>query len=222
MLDFPEFSAIIFDLDGLILDTEPTYFAAWEGALEMMGYADSRVFCHSLTGLSYSAISQKLYDAYGDAFDLARFSRLSSENWRAIVNTDGIAIKPGFDDLMLAIERFNLPYCLATNSMGPKARDCLKLAGLEELFSIILSREQVEFGKPDPAIYLMAAQCLELAPEQCLVLEDSLPGVQAAARAGAKIAYIPSDPIDPEASRLADRQFETLAPLAEIILRKFS
>lgn len=221
MLEFPDFSAVIFDLDGLVLDTEPTYFAAWGQALQSMGYGNAKALCQSWVGLAYSSIVRDLLDTYGEDFDLQRFEHLSSECWYGFVALDGIPIKPGFHAILAIIQQANIPYCLATNSMGVNARECLGLAGLADVFPAILSRDLVKHGKPDPDIYLKAAHCLNVTIDQCLVLEDSYPGVLAASRAGAMIAYIPSSAPEPQAADLANWQFTDLQQLAENIRIRF-
>lgn len=222
MSTFPDFSAVIFDLDGLIIDTEPTYFAAWEYALETMGYANAREFCHTLTGMAYSAITAKILVTYGDDFDLDYFAELSSQSWEREIAANGITIQPGFQALIGLLRQLNVPYCVATNSLGAKARRNLALAGLAEVFSIVIARDQVRQGKPDPEIYLKAAQAVGCDIRTCLVLEDSYPGILAAYRAGALVAYIPSNAPEEQATALASWQFDDLCQLTEIIQAKFS
>jgi len=91
-----------------------------------------------------------------------------------------------------------IPYCLATNSRAINAYECLELAGIKDLFSIIITRDDVQQGKPSPDIFLKAAELLQVPITQCLVLEDSHAGIVAAYRAGAFSVFVPStEPIDP-------------------------
>lgn len=188
----PDFKAVIFDLDGLVLDTEPTYLQAWQTAAEAMGYALPHGFLQSLSGLHGQAVEQALLAHCGQLFDLQAFYRLSSEHWWAFVQKHGIAQKSGFAPLIARLEQWRIPFCLATNSLAANARACLALAGLATTFSIIISRDDVKHGKPAPAIFLKAAQALDCPVGQCLVLEDSLIGVAAAQAAGAVTVFVPS------------------------------
>lgn len=192
MNKLPDFTAVIFDLDGLVLDTESTYIMAWQQAAEVMGYDFSRLSAQTLSGLHYQAVVEILLATFGADFDLVKFNRLSGECWRDYVQQHGITRKPGFDELLAVIKQYNIPFCLATNSAEMNARECLALAGLEQTFSVIISRDDVKQGKPAPDIFLTAAQRLQQPIKQCLVLEDSLVGIAAAQAAGAIPVFIPS------------------------------
>jgi HAD superfamily hydrolase (TIGR01509 family) len=192
MLKIANFSAVIFDMDGLVLDTESIYFIAWQQAAAMMGYRLSDAFCFSLSGHNGQAIRQKLLLECGKDFDLPRFNELASKVWRNHINRNGIAIKHGFNELLAFIVEQQLPYCLATNSRTANALECLEVAGLTDIFTTIISRDDVEQSKPAPDIFLKAADCLQVSIQQCLVLEDSHTGIVAAKLAGAFAVFIPS------------------------------
>jgi beta-phosphoglucomutase-like phosphatase (HAD superfamily) len=202
---FNDFSAVIFDMDGLVLDTEVTYFAAWQQAAKKMGYEFSDVFCQSFSGLHYMDIEQKLISVCGADFNLPAFNRLSGFFWREHVYDHGINIKQGFNQLLEFIVQQQIPYCLATNSLATNAYECLELAGIRQAFSIIITRDDVEHGKPSPDIFLKAAELLNVRANKCLVLEDSYSGIEAASRAGTFSIYVPStEPVDHLALELCD------------------
>jgi beta-phosphoglucomutase-like phosphatase (HAD superfamily) len=206
------FSAVIFDMDGLVLDTETTYFIAWQHAAKAMGYALSKAFCLSLSGLHYKEIELKLIAWYGADFNLQVFNHLSGIFWREQVNAHGISIKHGFIELLEFIVQQQIPYCLATNSRAVNAYECLELAGIKDAFSTIITRDDVEHGKPAPDIFLKAAELLQVSISQCLVLEDSYAGIEAASRAGAFSVFVPStEPVDPMAVELCDLMMIDLA-----------
>lgn len=218
MLKLADFSAVIFDMDGLVLDTESTYSIAWQQAASVMGYAFSTEFCLSLSGLHYQDIELKLLDTCGGEFDLKAFNRLSGECWRDHVKCHGIKIKHGFTGLLDVLIRQNMPYCLATNSRTVNALECLELAGISEVFSIIVTRDHVQRGKPEPDIFLQAAKLLQVDINRCLVLEDSHAGIVAASRAGAVSVLIPSTAqVDPLTIELCDLMVADLAQLAGFI-----
>ncbi len=217
MIKLPNFSAVIFDLDGLVLDTESTYFAAWQEAATMMGHHCSDAFCRSLSGLQYADVEHRLRVMYGEDFNLQVFASLSAQCWRRIVKHRGIAVKPGVRQLLALLTHKQIPFALATNSPLVNARECLALAGLEGVFEILIAREQVQHGKPAPDIFFIAAQRLKYPIKQCLVLEDSYNGVLAAYRAGAHIIYIPSNPIETQAEPLATCRLNNLIALADLI-----
>ena len=212
MLNLNDLSAVIFDMDGLVLDTESTYFAAWQQSAIVMGYSLSDAFCLSLSGLHYKEIELKLLACCGAEFNLDTFARLSGIFWREQVNAHGIKIKHGFTELLEFIVQQQIPYCLATNSSAVNAVECLEFAGIRELFATIITRDDVEHGKPAPDIFLKAAELLQVPISRCLVLEDSYAGIEAASRAGAFSVLIPSTkPVDSMAIALCDRMMIDLA-----------
>ena len=213
-----DFSAVIFDMDGLVLDTESTYSIAWQQAAVAMGYHFSEDFCVSLSGLHYKDIELKLIEYCGIEFNLQTFNRLSDDFWRDYVNVHGIKIKHGFTELLELLIRQKIPYCLATNSRGLNALECLELAGIKDIFSIIITRDHVQHGKPEPDIFLKAAERLCVDIRRCLVLEDSHAGIVAASRAGAVSVFIPSiAQVDPLTVELCDLMVSDLIQLGHAI-----
>ncbi len=213
-----DFSAVIFDMDGLVLDTESTYSIAWQQAASAMGYDFSEDFCLSLSGLHYPDIELKLLAYCGAEFNLQTFNRLSGECWRDHVNIHGINIKYGFAGLLDLLIKQNIPYCLATNSRTVNALECLELAGIKDVFSIIISRDHVQNGKPEPDIFLKAAELMQVDISRCLVLEDSHAGIVAASRAGAVSVFIPSiAQVDPLTVELCNLMMDDLAQLTHAI-----
>ena len=198
-------SAIIFDMDGLVLDTESTYCTAWQKASADMGQPFTPAFCLSMSGLHSHDIEKKLIDFCPSVFDLNHFFNLSSRYWRNSVYQHGIPIKKGFFNLLSTIQANNVDFCLATNSRKINALECLALAGLKQTFSPIITRDDVHQGKPAADIFLKAAQLMNKPSNQCIVIEDSLTGIQAAVNAKMSSIYIPSVlPADCTATALAD------------------
>lgn len=205
MTKLRDFSAVIFDLDGLVLDTESTYQVAWQQAAALMGYTLSTDYCKTLAGMAGAEIELKLQFFCGADFDLLLFRQLSGVCWREFVQEHGIRIKLGFTELLDYLVQQQTPYCLATNSRLLNAQECLRLAGLADVFSLMITRDDVQKPKPDPEIFLMAADLLQVPIYQCLVFEDSPSGVLAASRSGAKVVMVPSiEVVAPEVLALCD------------------
>jgi len=222
MNKIPNFSAIIFDMDGLVLDTEMTYVIAWKKAAKEMGCEFSDKFCLSMSGLHYQAVEQKLIDQWGIGFDLQQFGLLSGQYWREYVEQFGIPVKKGFFTLVEKLKAHDIPFCLATNSKKSNALECLLLANIENVFSIIIARDDVKQGKPAADIFLLAAKILKQPISQCLVIEDSATGIEAASNALAPSVFIPSVlPYDAVIAKQADCLFNDLDELAEIIMSKY-
>ena len=148
----------------------------------------------------------------GADFNLQAFNQLSGIFWREHVNAHGINIKHGFTQLLEFIVQQQIPYCLATNSRAVNAYECLELAGIKDVFSTIITRDDVQYGKPAPDIFLKAAELLQVPISQCLVLEDSHAGIVAASSAGAFSVFVPStEPVDPLTVELCDVMMIDLA-----------
>ncbi|MCK5354588.1 MAG: HAD family phosphatase [Methyloprofundus sp.] len=194
MTKLPDFNAVIFDLDGLILDTESTYCRAWQQAADQLGYHISDEFCVSLSGLPFSLVEVKLAEYFSATFPFKEFYRLSSDIWRKRVKREGIAVKKGVHELVQRLQQREIPYCLATNSPELNARECLKYAAVDHLFTRMVCRDHVPSPKPAPDLFLQAARVLGQAIEDCIVVEDSLTGLLAASRAQAFSVLVPSVP----------------------------
>ena len=218
MPNLKDFSAIVFDLDGLVLDTEGSYFAAWKMAAAQMGFELEDTFLKCLSGLHYQAVKQAIATHCGEGFDVDEFTQRSGLCWHQHVQLTGIDVKPGFYELMDWVKRQSIPFCLATNSHSDNARQCLALAHIHGIFDTIIGREQVKQGKPAPDIFNYAADRLNAPIQTCLVLEDSLTGIKAAKSAGAISVFIPSClPANREAVQLADYTLESLVQLLGLL-----
>jgi beta-phosphoglucomutase len=191
MIKGVNFSAVILDLDGLILDTEKTYRIAWQSALELMGYSFPTDFYQGLCGLQYEAIEQFFLEQCGANFNVRIFRKISAEQWHEYVGLEGIAVKVGAFDLLTALTERQIPYCLATNSLRENAERNLEIAGIGHLFLNKVTRDQVKQGKPAPDIFLLAAKLMGYPVAQCLAVEDSIVGIEAAQIAGAIPIWIP-------------------------------
>ncbi|CAA9891391.1 HAD-superfamily hydrolase, subfamily IA, variant 3 [Candidatus Methylobacter favarea] len=216
MLKSADFSAVVFDMDGLVLDTEAGYILAWRQAAGAMGYELPEHAWRSLSGLHYAELKQKLITWYGPGFNLEEFNQTAGRFWREQVNSHGIEVKHGFRELLEVITEQKIPFCLATNSLEGNARECLDLAGLKDIFSTIIARNHVQHAKPEPDIFLKAAALLHVEINRCLVIEDSHAGIEAASRAGAFSVFIPSVfPVNPLTADLCDLLMNDLAQLAD-------
>ena len=212
----PHFSAIIFDMDGLVLDTETTYCTAWQSASAEMGAMFTQEFCLSMSGLHAEEVEQRLLNFCGADFNLAHFYHLSGKYWRNNVYQQGIPVKKGFFELLDSINKKEIPFCLATNSREKNTLECLELANISTVFHHIITRDHVENAKPAPDSFLLAAKTLSQPIVQCLVLEDSTTGIQAALNAGAPSVFIPSTmPVDTETAKSANLVLNDLGELTQ-------
>lgn len=180
----PAFQAVILDMDGLLLDSEATYCEAWRRAAADAGHRLETAFLESLFGRHADAVVEALTAQLGPDFEQAAFFAAAERHWFALINVSGIPRMPGAEALLDLLRRRGIPYALATNSDGPYARLCLERSGLSPAFPVVVTRDQVPLGKPEPDVFLEAARRLDVDPADCLVLEDSETGLLAAGAAG--------------------------------------
>lgn len=187
----PPFRAVVMDMDGLALDTEATYCAAWQNAASELGFDLALDFCQGLFGRHADDVKRALSEACGHQLDLHAFHASAERHWRASLETKGIAKMTGLDRLLRTLQARGLPYALATNSDQPYAHLCLHAAGALAQFPVVVTRDQVANGKPEPDVFLEAARRLGIPASNCLALEDSPTGLSACVGAGMIPVWIP-------------------------------
>lgn len=181
------FKGVIFDMDGLMLDTEPIYRSSLQQAAEELGYGFPDDLYHSFIGRSIPDWRDRLMQIFGA--DYPHFRDRRRHLWECHIRERGVAQKAGLAELLDQLDENQLLKGIATSSSRSDAVFCLR--DLANRFDAIVTGDEVKRGKPAPDIFLLAAQRLALEPEQCLVLEDSEPGAQAALDADMSVIMIP-------------------------------
>lgn len=186
------FRAVIFDMDGTLLDSERLVVEAGMATLARMGLPPRRDALLAMVGTVGNHADAALRAAFGPAFDIALFE----QTWREVAAGafDGpIPLRPGVIDLLDHLDRLALPRALATNSHTLSARRHLAAAGIGGYFDPvhIHGRDRVRHPKPAPDLFLHAARALGIPPAACLVFEDSDPGTEAALAAGMTVVQVP-------------------------------
>ena len=179
--------AVVFDLDGTLIDSEALVREAHFAACDQFGYAMSDAQFLSLVGMHREANDALLKQFYGEHFPLEDFIAAT----RAHVGDRTAALKPGALELMDALDEMALPYGLATSSRPPWVDRHFAAHGLTNRFRAVVTRLDCVEGKPHPEPYIKAAAALGAAPEFTLALEDSHPGVRSAHAAGCMTVMIP-------------------------------
>lgn len=184
-------AAIVLDMDGTMLDTEPLYKAAWQRAAADLGCAIDDAFYLRLVGRSIADGEAELAQRFGASFQLADFRLRWPELWRARVEAEGIPTKPGLVDLLTWVDERHMPVAVATSSDRDYATFSLRRAGLAGRFTTVVTGDEVDEGKPAPDIYLEAARRLGVDPAHAIAIEDSDAGTLAGHRAGMSVLLIP-------------------------------
>lgn len=186
----PDFSGVLLDMDGLVLDSEVTYVEAWENAALELGHPLEPGFARSLFGRHAGDVAFEFKKFFGPGFDAEVFFRLAERHWFKGIEENGVAPMPGITQLLSCLQERGIPYALATNSDRPYADLCLERSGLLTAFPLTIARDEVKRGKPEPDLFLGAAKLLGLPASNCLVLEDSEAGLDAAKASGAVAVLI--------------------------------
>lgn len=181
--------AVLFDMDGLMLDSERAMLETWrEAALAEAIDADDAVWL-SMVGMHDRASFAMLVEAFGE--DAATRLRDASYRLYDARVAAGLPRKHGLIELLDLLDAHGVPKAVATSTRRERALAKLAASGLIDRFAVIVTGSDVEHPKPAPDIYLLAARELGVDPAHCLVLEDSEPGVRAALAAGATPIQVP-------------------------------
>jgi beta-phosphoglucomutase-like phosphatase (HAD superfamily) len=209
--------AILFDMDGVLMDSEPLHLRATQFALgERAGYTerDNRSF-FGVTDAEMFRILRILFNLDPSTDDLVRKKR---ERLVALVRAEGRGL-PGVPEIPLRFREAGFRLGLVSASARPIIDTILETVGLRRAFETIVSGDEVARGKPAPDGYLMAARRLAVDPERCFVVEDTRNGVLAAKAAGMTVAAVPSSASDHEDFSPADLVLPSLEALPKVLER---
>ena len=183
--------AVIFDMDGLMFDTERVAGEGMSEALRRQGFEANEALLRDLLGINTEDTLRVLSAHTGGWLDAARALADTDAYIEAYIMTRGTPVKPGLAALLDALDAHRLPRAIASSSpMGRILRN-VELAGFAGRFDVVISGDDVARGKPEPDIFLAAAKALGVAPEHCMTLEDSPNGIEAAKRAGMMAVMVP-------------------------------
>lgn len=182
---------VIFDMDGLILDTEKLLLRFWCEAAAEMGYAMKREHALSIRSLAAKYAQAKLQEYFGADFNYQKVRARRKELMNSYIEEYGIETKQGIRELLIFLKEHGYKISVATATDLERTQRYLKSVDLLQYFDKIVCASMVENGKPEPDIYIRAAKELELLPENCIALEDSPNGILSAYRAGCMPVMVP-------------------------------
>jgi HAD superfamily hydrolase (TIGR01509 family) len=182
--------AVIFDLDGLMVDSEKLALRAWNDLLGPSGIQLSEAQYHHLIGRAHTESVQYVIEQTG--VDIP-FEVLDQDFWRRLTQLIGqdLSPMPGLIPLLQELHHLGVPLAVASNSLLAYVQKALERTGVRGFFSCVIGVDQVARPKPAPDVYLAAAECLEMSPADCLAIEDSQSGSSAALAAGMACVLIP-------------------------------
>lgn len=205
--------AVLFDMDGLIFDTESIYKLSWQDAARKQGLEMSDEFYQQFIGVQDPECERMLAAHFADQIDMSRYCSDRDEHFHSL-REKGITFKPGFAELFANIKSRGLKTAIVTSSHRPEVEHNFRNSDYLSQFDVAITAEDVAKGKPNPDCYVMAYQALHVDAEDCIVLEDSNNGVRAGLDAGCQVVMVP-DLLPPQKQYLD--QVTIIAQLSEVI-----
>jgi HAD superfamily hydrolase (TIGR01509 family) len=208
-------SAVIFDMDGVIFDTERIAAQSWRMAEKEFGIKVDEAFLKSLLGVTCTDARPVFEKYFGNAEVGVRISDWRHQWIQEKYEKDGIPIKKGVREIFRFLKEEGIPKALATSSNRQFTESYFKLAKLELSFDYIITGDLLAHGKPDPEIYLKAAEGLKKDIHSCMVIEDSLVGVQGGIASGAMTVMVPD--LIPPTPEITEKAFSVQKSLLDVI-----
>lgn len=212
--------AVLFDMDGIMFDTEKIMSDGWQEAARQLGFVLTDQQMNQMRGSSKARNTALFKEWYGEKVDYEEGCRIRSKYQEDYIATHSLPEKPGLHELLQWLKEQGIPAAVATSTSREDAQRYWKLAGISSLLSASICGDEVVHSKPDPEIFLKAAAKLGVPIENCLVLEDSINGLRAAKSAGALSCMVPDlTPYTPELAPVCDHVCKNLLECIPLIQR---
>ena len=211
----PNIRGVLFDMDGLVLDTEKLYTRFWMEACRFYGFPMTREQALRMRSANSRLSAQNLYEFFGPGADYQQCRAKRIELMDRFIEENGVDPKPGITELLDYLAEKGIAAAITSSAPMERIRQHLGSRGLDVRFDRLCSGHDLPNGKPAPDIYLFGAASLGLRPEECLALEDSPVGVESAWRANCHAVVIP-DQDQPEQETLS-RCFAKADSLLDVI-----
>ena len=211
----PVVRGVLFDMDGLVLDTEKLYTRFWMEACHFYGFPMTREQALRMRAANSKLSEANLHEFFGPGADYRTIRNKRIELMDAFIAEYGVEPKAGVFELLDHLRGRGIPAAITSSSPMDRIREHLGSIGLLHRFEKICSGYDVPWGKPAPDIYLKGAAVLGLRPEECLALEDAPLGIESAFRAGCIPVMVPDQ--DQPDERTEQMLFAKADSLADVI-----
>lgn len=215
----PEFQAIIFDMDGLMVDSEPVARRGWEIVLASYGRELDQQTYERMVGRRLEESAAIVIETYDLLLSPERLAQIKEAEMKKLW-ASGLPVMPGLHQLVDYLDKRNIPWGVATSSRRHYALDVLAQLRITNSCKAVAAGNEVKHGKPAPDIYLLVAERLKVDPKQCLALEDSVPGGRAAVAAGMTLAAVPNGHTKAADFPFAHYIFDSLHDVIPLVKRK--
>ncbi|WP_077302086.1 HAD family hydrolase [Virgibacillus pantothenticus] len=205
---------MIFDMDGLLFDTERIAFQALKKAMKNADYELTLDIYRKIIGAGKQEDEAILKDVYGEEFSFSLVLDDYLHESEKILKTDGLRIMEGVTELLDILDERKIKKCVASSSSLETIHRYLTMTNLKDRFDFYMSGDEVARGKPHPDIFLEACQRADESPEAAIVLEDSPNGLRAAYRAGIKCIVVPNLVVPDE--EMENRAYRIVTSLVDV------
>lgn len=214
----PRIRGVLFDMDGLVLDTEKLYTRFWMEACRFYGFPMTLEQALKMRAANSKLSEENLHSFFGPAVDYRKCRAKRIELMDAFIEAHGVQTKLGILALLEHLEARGIPAAITSSAPRDRIEKHLASVGLLNRFAAICSGHDVPKGKPAPDIYLHGAAALNLPPESCLALEDAPTGILAAYRAGCVTVMVPDmDQPDSQTVKLLCAKADSLSDVIGLI-----
>lgn len=183
--------AVIFDVDGTLLDTERIYMKAWKEAAAEAGYVMPDSVLQKTRAVNAKDAARIFEEEIGNGFSYQAVRPIRVRIAEEIIKRESPILKPGVLELLAFLEGKGIRLSVASSTNQQGTREHLAESRILDRFEVVVGGDMVTNGKPHPDIFLKAAEALSAAPEECIVVEDSPAGIRAAYAAGMKAVLVP-------------------------------
>lgn len=183
--------AVVFDMDGLMFDTERVFAMAWDYVGEKMGLGKAGYMGLKTLGLNVEKSQQVWKEEFGDKYDPVIMRKLTKEFLTKYYSENKVPVKKGLYILLEYLKSAGYKLAVASSSPKWEVEDHMKEAGVLDYFDAIVCGDMVSKSKPEPDIYLKACEALQISTKNTYALEDSRNGLLSAYRAGCKVIMVP-------------------------------
>ena len=210
--------AVIFDMDGVIFDTEKVYLDIWTEVFEKYGYKMTKELYVTVMGTGRKNVIKTFLENFGDDLPIEKMYEEKDNQLFYRIENQGISLKEGVKELFSMLKEKDYKIALATSAKKERVEKQIKDKWLKESFDAIVCGDDVEKGKPSPDIFLKAAKEIDVEPENCFVVEDSPAGIKAAFSGGMKGIHVEDLKVaDEEILKYCQKNFKNLQEIKKYL-----
>ena len=210
--------AVIFDMDGVIFDTEKVYLDIWTEVFEKYGYKMTKELYVTVMGTGRKNVIKTFLENFGDDLPIEKMYEEKDNQLFYRIENQGIPLKEGVKELFSMLKEKDYKIALATSAKKERVEKQIKDKWLKESFDAIVCGDDVEKGKPSPDIFLKAAKEIDVEPENCFVVEDSPAGIKAAFSGGMKGIHVEDlKEADEDILKYCEKNFKNLQEIKEYL-----